>query len=92
MSRPQEPITLKTYHERALAWIRVAKASSGADPCLEIEPNTPEWSAWETYFRHHLGGIPLEMKNRLGTQTKGVTVPAKWPEWFDGSYRGQAKD
>lgn len=79
-----EPITLKTYGQRALEYAR----ASGQAIFPTISPGMPEFTAWERYFRNHLGGVPYAFQMALEGKIKAMTVPTQWPEWFDSSFIG----
>jgi len=81
-----ERVTLGNYHQMGLAFIDRMK-KTGKPPCCEVKAETPEWSAWETYFQRHLGGLPWEMGPAMrDPNRRAFTAPARWPEWFDTDF------
>src|SRR5687768_16946589 len=81
-----EPITPLNYHERVQ---KFCQASGQCEfPVLEL--GSPEFHAWSRYFDNHLRWQPWAFKAFVRGQTKGFTVPAQWPEWFDVSFIGSA--
>lgn len=83
----------ETFCQLALAHMRIHEIGGKDQPLAPtIHPqDTPkEWSAWERYFLHHLGFEPYVMKRVRQGMGKEMTVPAQWPEQFDGSYQREA--
>jgi hypothetical protein len=76
--------SLTTYRRQALEFIKLMKAG------YSLELGTPQWASWEAYFLAKLGTLPSEMTNFAAKFTRGVTVPAEWPEIFDSSYSAPA--
>lgn len=83
-----EAITLQNYDEKALQF---AKAS-GLTEFPTISPGAPECTAWERYFRSHLGGVPHAFRMLMSGQIQAMTVPTQWPEWFDLTFVGSQTD
>lgn len=85
---PQSQATdpMQEFFRKGLAFIQSHK-QSGADPCFAIRPDTEEWRRWAAYFRDSCGALPRVMV-MVGTMggPETFTVPAQWPEWFDGAY------
>lgn len=83
-SQSSDPMS--EFFRKGLAFIQSHKAN-GADPCCAIRPGTEEWRRWVAYFRDSCGALPRVMATvgRMGGP-ETFTVPAQWPEWFDGSY------
>lgn len=67
--------------------VMAAEGKGPKDPIFPIiKPGSPEWEAWDRYFRGHLGFHPYAMQRVLSGQQQSMTVPAQWPEWFDPSF------
>ena len=77
---------LQTYNTKVLAFLKDQAKTEAGSQCQTIEPGTPEWASWDSYFRHHLGFEFPSMTRKLANQQQAVTVPTQWPEWFDTSY------
>jgi len=78
----------KIYLQLALAHSKSKGMGGKSQPLLPtIKPETAEWNAWQRYFVEHLGFEPLAMKRVRWELSKEFTVPEKWPEDFDASYR-----
>jgi hypothetical protein len=77
-----EPITRENYDRMALAF--ATKAGAENYPIIVLD--SPECVAWERYFNRQLGGLPWTFTRLKSGETKHMTVPTQWPEWFDGSY------
>lgn len=77
-----------TYGRLALAAARSKQLGGEGQPSLPtITLGTPQWREWERYFNGHLGFDPVAMKRvRGGIGSGEMTVPAEWPQEFDGSY------
>jgi hypothetical protein len=86
----------KTYQQKsaeyaalALAHCQTLQAGKKTKVVLPtIKLGSPEWKAWERYFRDFLGFEPALMKiiRSEGNPDREFTVPAQWPEWFDAGY------
>lgn len=75
-----EPITKNNFFERGRSFIRVNEGS------IAISPGSQEWRLWERYFVEHLQWEPWALKAARTKQIEAMTVPARWPQWFDGSF------
>ena len=77
----------KTYGTLAMMHAKQKGLGGKNQPPLPtIKPETPAWDAWQRYFVDHLEFMPLQMKRVLSGQSQEMTVPAAWPDEFDGSY------
>lgn len=79
------------YGKLALAHARVTgRGGDGQEPLPTIHPGMPEWSAWARYFKDHQGFEPIAMMRVRKGMSQLMTVPAQWPDEFDGSFRRTA--
>jgi len=81
----------KTHRERAAKYhqqVAEYRRKHPNDELTIIKLGTPEWQAWERYFREYRGFEPVVMKriNIDQNPDKAMTVPTQWPEWFDIEY------
>lgn len=79
----------EAFFKMGEAHILRAKAT-GVNSCMAIHPDDPEWSAWVTYFRNHLGWTPAVVRMVENHSAPSMTVPCQWPEWLDSSYASNA--
>jgi len=63
---------------------------AGNPELFALDRYSRELDAWVWYFDHHLGWRPATLTAFIEQETKGFTVPAQWPEWFDLQYRPPA--
>lgn len=56
----------------------------GAHPTLKRD--SPELAAWMKYFDDHLGGRPLCFRMLLDGSVAEMTLPERFPEWFDPTF------
>lgn len=68
---------LKEFFEKAMEHISRTKA-----PC-SIQLGEPEFAAWVDYFDRVVGKRPIALIACMGDKDRALTVPTKWPEWFD---------
>lgn len=78
---------LKQFWEMGAAYITKRKLATGESPTMAIQPGSAEWNSWETYFLSRYGELPLVWRMVLRNQSPSFTVPARYPELFDESYR-----
>ena len=73
----------REYGEAALKHVRQNQLTQ----LPTIQPKTPEWNAWQTYFVSHRNFLPYIMQRIEDGMGGGeMTVPAELPEQFDTSY------
>lgn len=77
LQKIKNPKAREFYH-RADEKIREAGAG------FVISHGMPEFAAWAQYFNRQ-GWLPFGMEIALRDTTKQVTMPTRWPEWFDTS-------
>jgi len=82
-----EKTPIQKFYEMGQAFIARAKQAGGSDPCLAIKPGMEEWNHWATYFLRTCGSLPAAMRQVERGILATITVPARWPEWFDPDYR-----
>jgi hypothetical protein len=88
----QGPIDLANYSFRAELHCRDrSKDRTGAHPT--IVRGTEEFRVWREYFEKHLRGYPRVMQLMLENpqDRREMTVPEKWPQWFDPSFKPDPK-
>jgi hypothetical protein len=78
---------LKQFWEMGAAYITKRKLATGESPTMAIQPGSAEWNSWETYFLSRYGDLPVAWKMVTKGQSPSFTVPARFPEVFDESYR-----
>ena len=81
----------REFFPKAQAFIDGLKAGKDKDaalPLAMIEPGTDEWNAWVFYFHSVYDLEPATMRMVRAGQLNSLTMPARWPEWFDPAYRG----
>lgn len=86
---PSTAITKETYDARAMAFVQ--REGTDKNKLPTIAPGSPEFGAWEAYFRDHLGYQPWALKAVKSHQIERMTVPAQWPEWFDTDYAAKKR-
>lgn len=78
----------QTYLKLALAHAKATGRGGQNQPDLPtIQPGSPEWTAWQRYFLQSLGFLPVMMRRVERGQSRAMTVPARVPQDFDGSYQ-----
>lgn len=90
-SRTIEEAIAKIDNPTARKWfseaVKIGKANAlkadGAWPT--VKPGTPEYEAWERYF-DRLGWRPAVFRMARFSPDKEITVPTKYPEWFDARF------
>lgn len=83
------PITLKNYGQRALLHATRRRKSGNTDDlpiASKREDGRDLLTAWEAYFRLHLGGYPYVFSEVLNDRREGFTLPDARPEVFDISW------
>ena len=85
----KSPITLKTYDLRVL-WYGEIKQWGDHWPFLSRDPDvagSAVESAWDAYFRDHLGGFPPTYRLYRDGVIQHLNAPETLPELFDPTYK-----
>ena len=78
----------REYFERVQSYLMGARA----DSYHVLTPDSPEMAAWLRYFDKALGWRPHGLTMMLDKQSKAMTVPAQWPQWFDPAFTDDGDD
>jgi hypothetical protein len=86
----------QTHRNRAEKYHRQVeqyRSTRKTEPLTIIKLGSPEWQAWERYFREYRGFEPVVMQRINVDQNpdKAMTVPTQWPEWFDADYAAASR-
>lgn len=76
------PPKAKAYWDKAKAFVT---ANGGPETWNLINAANPEFEAWVRYFASQ-GWEPWMMRQLRQGTIEHISVPAKWPEWFDSDY------
>lgn len=74
------PICPLSYFQRGLALITATNSAA------TIALGEPECEAWVRYFVGHLRWRPWALRALQSGEIYQMTVPTRWPEWFDVDY------
>ncbi len=77
-----------TYGERITA---LAKARGKSAVYPTIKRKTPEWDAWQRYWRDKKAKAFLDFTRDIG-EDQSWTVPTRWPAEFDLGYSAGDRD
>lgn len=79
------PLPELQFRDQAMAWIAKNKTE-----CATIKLGTEEYGAWDRYFEWR-GFEPWAMRALKAKKLQEMTVPARWPEWFDLDFAARGK-
>ena len=71
-----------------MARFAVRQLNAEGRPAPMLSPRTPEWAAWQAYFRaigRHSAAALMEAWGR-GSSEQKYCVPTEWPDEFDPDY------
>jgi hypothetical protein len=84
--------TAREFFISGMAAIRASATTT--DPFSQVlvaQGGSAEFAEWLNYFDNHLRWRPQFMALALTDPVREVTLPRRWPRWFDPSFAGNQR-